>query len=122
MIVAMLIPVARSGYDYGKTKADVDAAIDTALVHQTNMSDQWNKILQDQSKLTQEIKVDIITNLDTSMQLESKLREATQNAATQYTAIQITGIIFIALIAFLYILKAFGFLHDINEAIVGWFR
>jgi len=120
--LGMMITMGREGKNYGTDKANIDVAVEAAKKRQADTAKQFEAILTQQVVLDEKLKTEIVNNIDQLDQLQAQLQVTRWNAVARFAAIQTAGVVFIAVVIFLYILKAFGFLHDINEAVAGLFR
>lgn len=125
MIVFGLLPMAITSFSsassYDQDTKDVQAAVDAANKASDDVKAKFKAIADGQALLDRQILDDIDRNMSDIEMYRAKMQLAKTNAARRYIAIQTSGIIFITVILFLYILKSFGFLNDINHAIAGLF-
>jgi hypothetical protein len=122
IVVPLIVGSVRTGASYSADKAAATAAVTQAQDKLNRYEAQFNKIVADKTALKDDIKREMDSDLEEITNLINQLPVIRVNAAKRYRSIQLTGILIMLFVGFLYILRAFGFLHDINEAIVGLFR
>lgn len=120
--IQMLVTVGKETWTYADEANQLDSQIESAKQAQKDYQDRFDKIFAGQAAEEQALGEDIKKSLDSILTLQNSLDIAKTKAALRYRAIQLTGIIFISSFLFLYILKYFGILKDIEDSIFNGFK
>jgi ElaB/YqjD/DUF883 family membrane-anchored ribosome-binding protein len=121
-LTQMAVVVGKSTFTYDQDEQDVDNQIAQAQTELQNFQNDYDRILKENADFSVEVQQRMNENLEKILQLQSNLKIIKENAVVRYRSIQLAGILFIVIISMLFILKGFGFLTDIEQAIVGLFK
>jgi|LakMenEpi03Aug12_release.lakeMendotaPanAssembly.Ray.scaffolds.fasta_scaffold493118_1 hypothetical protein len=121
-LTQMAVVVGKSTLSYNQDEDDVNNQIAQAQTELQKFQNEYDKILKTNAEFSTEVQQKMTENLEKILQLQSNLKIVKENSIIRYRSIQLAGIIFIVVISMLFILKGFGFLNDIEQAILGFFK
>lgn len=115
--LSVISTVGQSAYDSvneseGLRKAIIDTKNRTASLKQ-----KWDSIISQQSQLTNEIRAQILEDLDAISKNKASIDIAKENFQKNFTKIQMAGVSFVVVIFFLLLLKRAGILDYLEDLI-----
>lgn len=116
--IGMLVGVGMSGYNSISQTSSLQASIAQMQDTIQSFTNGYNSLLAGDSAENQRLISDMSNDVDAITQLSQQANvEKTQHAAT-YRSIQLAGILMVSFIAFIFILKIFGFYDVVQQVLL----
>lgn len=122
MMLPILINLGKSSATYGLQKKQLNDSIQESINKKNKLQENYNKLLSEAGQIDQELIQDQYDIIDEMNRLQANMKIQKEVFDAQFTAIKVTGIIFIFGIGLLLILKKFGILDEVNNAIFSIFK
>ena len=121
-VAGMLGNVASSGMDAGENASQLRTQIQNIQAQTATLKEKFNSVISQETKLDEQMKMDIVNNIDEIAKTSATARVAKRNYEKQYRQIQITGVVFVIAIFFLLLLKRLGLLDALEELLKAPFK
>jgi len=121
-VAGMLGSVIAPGIDSVNNADELQDTINKTLALSQKIKAQFDTLISATTQLDQELKQEVLDNINTMTKLNAQVVLAQQRAGDNYRTIQMIGVIFLVFIGLILILKKFGMLDALEEAIKTLFR
>jgi hypothetical protein len=121
-IAGMIGNVAGAGEDAGKNADELRKNIKDVEAATASMKAKWDSVISQETALDDQVKADIIKDIDDIAQISAKAKVAKDNFSVQYRKIQMAGVLFVVAIFFLLLLKQTGILDSIEDLFLSPFK
>lgn len=122
MMLPILINLGKSSATYGSQKKQLDDSVQESINKKNKLKENYDKLFSEVGQIDQALIQDQYDIIDEMNQLQANMKIQKEAFNAQFTAIKVTGIIFIFGIGLLLILKKFGILDEVNNAIFSIFK
>ena len=122
MVIPIGITIGKSAHDYGDQRMAVEETMKQLNQSIVSYKEKFQAIATRQIQLDSQIQAALNQDSLDIRNSQGQLKLIQDQARQRYQTIQLLGILIIAVVLFLYLLKSFGYLADLNRAVASLWR